>query len=128
MRLCTKEDFERVNSGMLYDMQVMTLGSMEAMACPDLSEIQLMGNMMLPMYELVQFYMTECDGDNCVDGPEKETFLSEFHTYLFMVNSQIDFSKYGMDNKPIDSTCKMVAFFTPYEVWTIQSNLYIMVN
>ena len=39
MRLCNREDFEKVDSGMFYDMQVMALGSMEAMACADLSEV-----------------------------------------------------------------------------------------
>ena len=75
MRVCNREDFEKVDSGMFYDMQVMSLGSMEALACADLSETKLMGNLMMPMYEIVQLIMTDCDGDGCGDPGEKEAFL-----------------------------------------------------
>ena len=76
MRLCNREDFEKVDSGMFYDMQVMALGSMEAMACADLSEVKQMGNLMMPMYEIVQLMVTDCNGDNCnTNQDEKEAFL-----------------------------------------------------
>ena len=35
-----------------------------------------MGNLMMPMYEIVQLMVTDCDGDNCNTNPtEKEAFL-----------------------------------------------------
>lgn len=128
MRVCRREEFEKVGSGMFYDMQVMALGSMEALVCPDYDGHELLGNLMLPMYEVVQFVMTDCDGDTCGDATEKADFLPRFQTYMFMVNSQIDFSKYGLENKPITSTCKKIFTVTPYETWSIETNLYMMVN
>ena len=53
MRVCNREDFEQINAGMLYDVTSMALGSPEALACPDFSDVQLLGNMMLPSYEIV---------------------------------------------------------------------------
>lgn len=50
---------------MFYDMQVMALGTEEAVVCPDFSQVQLLANMMQPRYEVIQFYLTDCIGDNC---------------------------------------------------------------
>ena len=33
-----------------------------------------------------------------------------------------------MDNKPITSTCKKIFTATPYDAWSIETNLYMMVN
>ena len=78
MHVCSREEFEKVGAGQLYDMQVMGLGTPEALVCPDYDGNQLMGNLMLPMYEIVQLIMTDCNGEACGDSTEKADFLPQF--------------------------------------------------
>lgn len=106
----------------------MSLGSAEALACPEFDKVKQLGNKMLPMYEVVQFYATDCEGSQCAAQSEIDTFLQHFQTYMFMVNSQIDFSKYGEGNFPISTACKKIFTFTPYSGWTNEINLYMAVN
>lgn len=78
MRKCRKEDFARVRNTMFYDLQVMSLGSPEALACPDFEGVEQFANLMLPRYEIIQFLLSDCDGENCASSEDKEAFLSRF--------------------------------------------------
>jgi len=49
----------------------LSLGWPEALACPDLEDVSQFANLMLPDFEIIQFIISDCEGDHCASPEEK---------------------------------------------------------